>query len=161
MPELDIDHLYRTYRPLVLRRARAILGDEDNAKDAMQEVFVRALRSADRFRGEASPATWLYRMTTNLCLNMVRDRRRADRLVEHWAGEQQLDHHYEEKLAASRVLRALPGELREIAVYYFLDQMNQDEIAQIMNVSRRTVGNRIDEFRRRAVRRGADWRKVS
>jgi RNA polymerase sigma-70 factor (ECF subfamily) len=151
MSELDVEYLYRTYGPMVLRRARAILGEEQAARDAMQEVFVRVLRGADGFRGDASPTTWLYRMTTNLCLNQIRDRaRRADILAERWIADEQLDVAHEGRLTVGQVLSGLPDDLREIAIYYFVDQMNQDEIAEVLGVSRRTVGNRLEEFRVRA-----------
>jgi RNA polymerase sigma-70 factor (ECF subfamily) len=151
MPLPDVETLYRTYGPMVLRRARAILGEEQAARDAMQEVFVRVLGGAEAFRGEASPTTWLYRMTTNLCLNTIRDgARRADLLAERWIVDEKLDAGHEGRLTVRRVLHGLPDELREIAVYYFVDQMNQDEIAELIGVSRRTVGNRLDEFRARA-----------
>jgi RNA polymerase sigma-70 factor (ECF subfamily) len=71
-----IEELYARYGAMVRRRARAILGEEQSALDAMQEVFVRALSERESYRGDASPVTWLYRITTNLCLNRVRDRAR-------------------------------------------------------------------------------------
>ena len=54
------------------------------------------------------------------------------------------------ELTLRRLLRDVPQELSEIAAYYFVDHMNQDEIASILGVSRRTVGNRIEEFRQAA-----------
>jgi RNA polymerase sigma-70 factor (ECF subfamily) len=124
----EIDALYRQYGPSVLRRARAILGNEAAAKDALQEVFIRAIRAGDGFRGEASPMTWLYRVTTNLCLNQLRDHaRRAELLAENAPppGEGAAVPGHDERLTVARVLARLPEELREIAVYYFVDQMNQ------------------------------------
>src|SRR5438874_384381 len=63
------DALYGLYGPMVLRRARAMLGDDHAAHDAAQEIFERALRAWSEFRADASPVTWLYRATTNHCLN--------------------------------------------------------------------------------------------
>ena len=80
----DIDILYRRYGPLVLRRARAILGDEEAAQDAAQEVFMRAMTKGHAFRGESSPVTWLYRITTNYCLNQIRDKSRRREINDHW-----------------------------------------------------------------------------
>lgn len=149
MDRVAIEELYRRYGPLVLRRARSILGEESAARDAMQDVFVQAIRSADEFRGEASPVTWLYRITTNLCLNRLRDAsRRRDLLALHASGgHDTFDAGPEQKIAIADLLRHVPDELREIAVYYHVDQMKQDEIADLIGVSRRTVGNRIEEFR--------------
>jgi RNA polymerase sigma-70 factor (ECF subfamily) len=133
---------------MVLRRARAILGEEQAAKDILQEVFIRVLHGAAAFRGESSPATWLYRMTTNLCLNQLRDRaRRSEILAARWVKDATFEDAPESRMTVSRVLSGLPEELREIAIYYFVDQMNQEEIAEILQVSRRTVGYRLEQFR--------------
>ena len=143
-----IEELYRLHGAMVLRRARRILGEEEAARDAMQEVFVKVMRDRESFRGESSPVTWLYKVTTNLCLNKIRDASRQRVLlaqnapVEAAAGAAP-----EERAGIAAFLATLPDELREIAVYYFVDEMNQDEIAEIVGVSRRTVGNRLDEFR--------------
>src|SRR4051794_5745673 len=77
----ELEALYRTYGALVKRRARGILGDDHEAQDAMQEVFVRVIGAMGEFRRQSQPSTWLYRITTNLCLNRLRDgRRRRDHL---------------------------------------------------------------------------------
>mgnify|MGYP001796784050 CR=1 FL=1 len=67
-----IEALYRQYGPLVLGRAVRLLGNQQAADDALQEVFVRVVRGYDAFRKDASPVTWLYRITTNYCLNVLR-----------------------------------------------------------------------------------------
>jgi|SRR5215831_505660 len=149
MDRASIESWYRKYGPMVLRRARAILGDESAAQDALQEVFMRVMRRGDDFRGAASPSPWLYRVTTNYCLTVIRDRdRRRELLSTRGRPEQQVEPHApEEKLTIARVLSQIPDELREIAIYYYVDKMNQDEIATLLGLSRRTVGNRLESFR--------------
>ncbi len=140
--------LYERYGPMVLRRARGMLGDEHAARDATQEIFERALRGWAEFRADSSPVTWLYRATTNHCLNLLRDGAR------HSAALDQLSHAtltevsagLDERLLLRAVLDQVPASLREIAVYYYLDQMSHEEIARLCGVSRRTVGNRLVEF---------------
>ena len=144
-----IEELYRRHGAMVLRRARRILGEEEAARDAMQEVFMKVMRDRESFRGEASPVTWLYKVTTNLCLNKIRDASRRRALLAENAPVRQEESGAapEDRAAVAALIASLPDELREIAVYYFVDEMNQDEIAEIVGVSRRTVGNRLDEFR--------------
>jgi RNA polymerase sigma factor (sigma-70 family) len=83
-----VEALYRAYGSAVERRARALLGNDAEASDAVQDVFIRVLQCYCEFRGESSPMTWLYRITTNLCLNRLRDRRRRSELHQELAGEQ-------------------------------------------------------------------------
>lgn len=151
-----IEGLYRQYGHLVLGRARRLLADETAAEDAMQEVFVRVVRGYEAFRREASPVTWLYRITTNYCLNRLRDSARQTQRAGGPASETALatlpssppftETLPELRLTISHIVAHVSEELWEIAVYCYVDCMKHDEIARIMGVSRRTVGNRLKEF---------------
>lgn len=151
MKHSTIEQLYRRYGPTVLRRARAILGNEDMARDLLQEVFVQVVEQKGRFRGEASPMTWIYRITTNLALNRLRDGRRRDQLLrERQAPPGTMEPVVEARLTLASILLEVPEELRAIAIYHHVDRMTHAEIATILGVSRRTIGNRLEEFHRRA-----------
>ena len=69
---MDIDQLYRQYGPMVMRRCRQLLRDEDQALDATQDVFVRLIERRDHLRADY-PSSLLYRIATNICLNRIRD----------------------------------------------------------------------------------------
>jgi RNA polymerase sigma-70 factor (ECF subfamily) len=154
----EIEELYRRYGALVRRRARGILGDDHEAQDATQEVFVRVIAAMAEFRGQSQPSTWLYRITTNLCLNRIRDsRRRRDRLAE--AAEESRDVNTtthapapEARTTLRAVLALVEEELAQVAIFYYVDDMDQAEIATVLGVSRRTIGYRLDRFREEALR---------
>lgn len=113
MKHSTIEQLYRRYGPTVLRRARAILGNEDMARDLLQEVFVQVVEQKGRFRGEASPMTWIYRITTNLALNRLRDGRRRDQLLrERQAPPVTMEPVVEGRLTLASILLEVPEELR-------------------------------------------------
>jgi RNA polymerase sigma-70 factor, ECF subfamily len=140
-PETDLDHLYRTYGTMVFRRARRLLGDEQQARDACHDVFVQVLRT--RGWNPPSPVGWFYTTTTNWCLNQLRSARRGRGFLRKnppvpppATG-----------LPVGALLHGLPADLQEVAVYYAIDGMSQDEIAQVLNVSQKTVSNRIRELR--------------
>ena len=74
----NFDDLVRRYRRELHVYCYRMLGSFDEAEDHVQEVFLRAWRSRERFRGGSSPRTWLYRIATNACLDTLRrDARRA------------------------------------------------------------------------------------
>lgn len=70
------DGLVRRHQRGVWRVVRRYLRNDADASDVTQQAFVRAFRSLDRFRGEASVRTWLYRIGINLALNHLRDHAR-------------------------------------------------------------------------------------
>src|SRR5579884_401924 len=75
--------LYRQHAPAVLALCRRMTGDDREARDLVQDVFVRAWESLTSFRGQSALGTWLYRLTANVVLeHLRRERRNASRLIE-------------------------------------------------------------------------------
>lgn len=142
--------LYETHGPMVFRRARRILGNDADAEEAVQEVFIRAFSSAEKFEERASVATWLHRITTHWCLNRIRDGRRRKELWEvkvepaEATATEAMGH--AEILALRRVLAAADERQAQAALCVYLDGMSHDEAAVVLGVSRRTVGNLVERF---------------
>jgi RNA polymerase sigma-70 factor (ECF subfamily) len=126
--------LYQRCASLVARRARQILGDEQSAQDATQEVFMRVLDTFPDLTSAAPNVSWLYQVTTNHCLNVLRDRRRRTALL----------HEQNPRAGASEIetpirllLSGVPDHLHEVGIYYYVDEMSQQEIAILLGVSQR------------------------
>jgi RNA polymerase sigma-70 factor (ECF subfamily) len=148
----ELESLFRLYSHRVLRRASAILGDGDAAKDVMQEVFARALKARAELPNEAASMGWLYRITTNLCLSGMRDRTRRKRILDRWAPPPAIAAaapKADSTLTVRALLRDVPDDMQELAIYYFVDEMSQAEIAALTGIPRRTVGYRLEQFRAR------------
>ena len=164
-PSTSIELLYRRYGAVVYRRARTLLGDEDLAWDVVQEIFMQMLRGEAVFRHESAPTTWLYRVTTNRCLNMLRDSgrhaRRLEIVVPGAAGADDGAPPVEARIAVQQLARHLDAELCELAVYAFVDHLSQDEIGQVAGLSRKTVGRRLQQFCEQAAVLFDQRRKVT
>jgi RNA polymerase sigma-70 factor (ECF subfamily) len=150
----EVERLYREHGEVVLRRARRLLGNEELARETLQEVFAAMVESAGPARlpdpGGAVP--WLYAVTTNRCLNRLRNERARSRLVAAaWpaeaVGQAMANVDVDVASMARDLLRRLPEELAEVAVYHFIDEMTQDEIAVVLRCSRRHVGNLVRRLR--------------
>ncbi|MEP6860955.1 MAG: sigma-70 family RNA polymerase sigma factor [Deltaproteobacteria bacterium] len=141
---LDIGALYRTYGHSVLRRARQILGTDDDAKDVLHEIFTGLVSRPAQFSGKSAPSTFLYAATTNACLARLRDHKnRARLLAEHvkpWTTERD-PRTVETRVLVRAVLAELPEDEAHAAVYSHLDGMSHAEIADVLGCSARHVGD--------------------
>ena len=116
----------------------------------MQDVFAKALRAVPD--GDEAALRWLYRVTTNQCISMLRRRRVRDAAAALLprpapASGDPVDRHL-----AAALLERCDRRTREVVVYYYIDGMTVDEVAEIAGLSRKTVGKRLASFRERARR---------
>lgn len=142
-----LDRLYRQHGPAVLRRARQILQDDEEARDALQEIFL-SLVNHPTFEQRSGTTTWFYVRTTHFCLNRLRDNKNRARLRLVRKEELPISApaRGENVVLARDVLAHLPRELAEVAIYYYCDEMTQDEIAVLMECSRRHVGHVLERL---------------
>jgi RNA polymerase sigma-70 factor (ECF subfamily) len=149
----DIELLYETYGPMVIRRCRSLLGNEDEAADAAQEVFVRLLERADSLdlRG---PSSLLYRMATNHCLNRIRASSRrpvvqnSDLLVQIASLDDDGDR-VEMRSVLDRIFRRKKESTRLIAVLHWVEGMTLEEVADEVGMSVSGVRKRLRQLKSR------------
>lgn len=144
--------LVEKYRQRVWRLAYQILRDREEAWDVAQEAFVRAYQALPRFRQAAAFSTWLYRITTNAALDLVR-RRPAIPPVELTADHPARD---DPEAEAQRreihrrvhaALGHLPPEYRAAVVLRDLQGLEYVEVARILQVPIGTVRSRLSRGR--------------
>lgn len=143
--------LFEQHGPRVYRRALRLLGHPGDAEEATQEIFIRVFRGASGFREQSQLTTWLYQITTHYCLNLIRDRSRRAALHEAhvvpMADESRTSPTRPEDLVLLRRLLVKADERQATAaVYVFLDGMSHEEAAELLGVSKRTVGNLLERF---------------
>jgi RNA polymerase sigma-70 factor (ECF subfamily) len=145
------EELVRRHELRVYRVALRLLGDPTEAEDATQDALVQAWQALPAFRGESSAATWLYRVVTNRCLNLVQRRRSTEPLSEaHEAPGSEPGQIFEtidafESLKTS--IMQLTPEQRASLVLREFEGLTYDEIAAVLDVSLPAVKSRIRRAR--------------
>lgn len=153
---LEIEALFIKWGPMVLRRARAILGNEADAEEAAQEVFIRAMNSLEGFEGRSKASSWLYRITTNLCLNRLRNQKRRKELRELHLQAKPTDPGHADQVMMRELLAKVPQEAwAQTAVYVYVDGMTHQEAADLLGVSKRTIGNHLARLQKWASQEDA------
>jgi RNA polymerase sigma-70 factor, ECF subfamily len=146
--------LVRRHNQRLYRAARAVLGDDAEAEDVVQEAYVRAYRHLAQFRGEASFSTWLVRIAVH---EAIARRRARSRLVElapeepSMQDERSPEHHaMDAELARllEREIDALPDGLRAVMVLRDVEEMDTAETAAVLGLSQEAVRVRLHRARR-------------
>jgi RNA polymerase sigma-70 factor (ECF subfamily) len=152
----DFAKLYNRYAPMVLRRCQNLLHDDEQVADAMQDVFFRLLKHYD-LNAVKYPSSLLYRIATNVCLNLIR----SNRTFVSMENEAVLKEIYfcedvERQSFISRMLERIFRDEAEstqtMAVLHFVDGLTLDETAREFNMSAAGVKKRLRQFRRRQLK---------
>lgn len=148
---LDVEALSRRYGPMVLRRCRHLLRDEDDAMDACQDVFVRLLEHRERLTVRY-PSSLLYRIATNVCLNRIRDRRRRpttddETVLLKIASAETPGARGEATLMLDRLFGRHPVSSRTIALLHYLDGLTLEQVAEVVGLSVSGVRKRLRSLR--------------
>ena len=156
------EELVRRHRVATYRIALRMLGDESDAEDATQDAFVQAWRKLGGFRADAAFSTWMYRIVTNRCLNMLRARRRTEPLPD----DREAPASRPDRIAEARwqvedlklaILRLTP-EQRAPLVLRELQGCTYEEIAESLDISIPAVKSRLHRARLELLAAMGSWR---
>ena len=162
------ERLMRTYNRRLFRTARAILRDDAEAEDALQEAYLRVHRSIGAFRGEAKLSTWLVRVVANEALARRRkEQRRAqvvplqpgiDDAMDDAQGPQRQAERGEIRRMLEAKIDALPDGYRAVFMLRALEELSVEETAAALDIPEATVRSRF--FRARSLLREALSREI-
>lgn len=156
--------LVSTYEKQVYSLALRMVGDREDAADLTQEAFLRAWRGLGSFKAEATFSTWLYRLTSNVCIDFLRREKRRrtvsltfrdeDRDMElemdvpdPASGPEQLAIETENRENMARAMNALSVEFREILTMRIINGLSYEEIAEVLDLKPGTVKSRLSRAR--------------
>ena len=162
------EELVRTYSPRLLGLARRIVGNDEDARDVIQDAMISAFRSIDRFQGDARLGTWLHRIVVNTALMKLRRRRRKpEESLEPLLPAFQSDGHFVERFSAwgspegadaalSRtetkqlvrgLIDQLPESFRTVLLLRDIEGLDTEETARLLDTTPNAVKIRLHRAR--------------
>ena len=156
--QLLLAHQKSVYN-LCLRMA----GNPDDALDLSQEAFIRAWRALGQYQFDAAFSTWLFRLTSNICIDFLRKQKRQqhmsltatdeDESGEEFAvpdpapGPEEQAVHNERRQAVAQAMAALPGDYRAVMQLRAVEALSYEQIAEILDIKVGTVKSRLARAR--------------
>jgi RNA polymerase sigma-70 factor, ECF subfamily len=166
--------LMRRHNRMLFRTARAILRDDAEAEDALQEAYIQAYRSLASFRGDAQLSTWLARIVANEALQRLRKQTRRAQIVPLQSADgteleqvtdSDMDQAPDTTAARGEMRRllesqidALPEAYRAVFVLRAVEELSVEETAAVLDLPPATVRTRL--FRARSMLREALAQKI-
>lgn len=144
--------LVEQYRDNVYRLAYRMCGNAYDADEAAQEAFVAAWRALPNFRGDAKFSTWLYRLTTNAAIDVMRREKRHQTVgdgemvdvADDADSPQETVERTEQQEAVQKALSTLSEEYREVLLLRYMEELDYAEIAEVLQLPSGTVKSRIN-----------------
>lgn len=157
------EQLVRAYEKRVFALTLRMCGNPEDAAEAAQEAFLAVWQGLRFFRGEASFSTWLYRLASNACVDLLRreGRHRAAAGLSFDDGELNMDavdpaptpqeaaERTELRRQIEEGLRQLPVEYRQVLILREIHQLSYEEIGRVLSLDAGTVKSRISRGRKR------------
>jgi RNA polymerase sigma-70 factor, ECF subfamily len=163
------EQLVLQYQKPVYNLALRMAGNADDAFDLAQEAFLRAWRALPQFKFESSFSTWLYRLTSNVCIDFLRQKKRSKVVSFSFVNEDDETEEYDrpdpapgpearaiasaEREEVARALDSLEPEYREALTLCAIHGMSYIEIAEVLDVPAGTVKSRISRAREKMRRK--------
>jgi RNA polymerase sigma-70 factor (ECF subfamily) len=159
------EELLRTHGARLLAVARRLLGNEEDARDAVQDAFLSAFRSIDRFDGQATLGTWLHRIAVNAALTKLRSRRRhpekpIDELLptfqedghqvrppREWPDPSAALQRHETRESVRRHIAELPEDYRAVLLLRDIEGLDTEETARMLGLNAGAVKTRLHRAR--------------
>ena len=155
--------LVEAYQDKVYNLALRMCGNADDAFDLAQDAFFRAWRGLSGFQFESAFSTWLFRLTSNVCLDWLRAKKRRPTVslttLDDEGEEVQMEIRdpgkspeelllaAEDRAAVTKAMNELPVEFREILTLRAIDDLSYTEIAEILHLREGTVKSRLSRAR--------------
>jgi RNA polymerase sigma-70 factor (ECF subfamily) len=153
--------LIRQYHKKVVGYCLSMLSNATEAEDAAQDIFVKAYHALRKFKGDSAFSTWLYRITANHCLDVLRKRNRrktvsweglveqeGDRILKLFSTSVTGESEMENRELIDKILSTLPPDYRAILTLREVDGLEYQEIAAALDCSLDAVKGRLARARK-------------
>lgn len=158
------NELVTQYEKQIINIAYGMLSDREDALDAAQEVFIKVYKNISSFKGQSSLTTWIYRITANVCNDILRKRQRSAKTISLYPSDDDEENRQSEiadnaptpevaleqseaQKAVREGIASLSDDFRAVLTVCDIDGRSYDEASQILGLPTGTIKSRLNRAR--------------
>ena len=154
------EHIVKKYEKKVYNLALRYLKNRDDALDLSQEVFIQVYNNLAQFRGDSQFSTWIYRVTYNKCVDMLRKTQKLRRNVVMSTDDENffetrdcrasIEEDYEGRetlVTVMKIIDTLPSEQRDVVILRYIKDLSYSQIADVLGIAEGTIKSRLNRAR--------------
>lgn len=142
------------YSAIIIKICRAYTDSQEDFEDYYQEVCLQIWKSRNQFRGDSKWSTWIYRLSLNICLTLIKKKKKYHK---HYNSDYKIQHEIieEERKFSDESLNLLYDAIKQLSeidravILLYLDEKPNFEIAEIMGTTPNNIGVRIKRIKER------------
>lgn len=140
------------YAPIIIKICRAYTDSQEDYEDYYQEVCLQIWRSRDNFKGNSKWSTWIYRITLNVCLTLLKKKDRSQKFISEGKIEGDTDEapYFSDQhlLLLYEAIKKL-SEVDRAIILLYLEEKSYEEISDIIGTSPNNIGVKITRIKKR------------
>lgn len=156
--EREIRALYERYASMVYRRCYSFLKSEDDAWDAVQDVFIKLSGALSTIQKKNSIYSWLLSVSTNHCISILRKRKNVEFDEQIHTNIEKNKTPQERNMTLQEILKHFlkpwDQKTREVVLYTYFDGYKQEEIAKLTGMGESTIRRHLTRFKRKCAQSG-------
>ncbi len=151
MKKIDLNEIFingiNQNRLSFYKTAKALLENEDDIEDALQDSLETAYRSIESLKEPKYFKTWMTRIVINKCYDILRKKRKIIPFESEFMVNIQNETNFDENVEMKLILEKLDKDFKEIVILYYYNNFKQEEIAKILGIPKGTVKSRLHRAR--------------
>lgn len=162
--EKEIRNLYERYSSMVYRRCFSFLKSEDDAWDAVQDVFMKLTDSLATIEKKESIYSWLLSVSTNYCISKLRKKKHVEFEEEIHTDDSDRRLPQEKHMVLQEVMQHFLNpwdqKIRDVVIYTYFDGYKQEEIAELTGMGESTIRRHLTTFKRKCSQSGIQMEDI-
>lgn len=149
MDPIEIKTIHEKYGFLIYNRCLHLLGSEDEAMDATQDIYIKLIKHKGSLKSDEMIIPWIYRIVKNHCLNILRYNKKFsdNKVLDYMPYNDRFDEQLSNQMLIQQILSTHDKKVQDAVYYTYIEKLSQEEIRSLTGQSPATIRRNLKKFK--------------